>query len=153
MHAAVELNEASRPTFVTWLPPFHDMGLVGTYLHALYANARLVILNPTTFIARPERWLQAISEYGAAYSGGPNFAYDLCVSRIDEASVDALDLSTWARAFNGAEPVRADTLDAFANKFERAKFQATALYPCYGLAEATLMVTGSTPGQVLRRSA
>jgi 8-amino-7-oxononanoate synthase len=127
---------------VFWLPSYHDMGLVGGVLSPLYQGAPNVIMSPMSFLQRPFRWLQAISRYRAIVSGGPNFAYDLCVRKITPQQRATLDLSSWTIAFNGAEPVRAETLDRFAEMFEPCGFRREAFYPCYGLAEATLIVSG-----------
>ncbi|HZO05918.1 MAG TPA: fatty acyl-AMP ligase [Solirubrobacterales bacterium] len=127
---------------VIWLPPYHDMGLIGGILQPVHAGGNCVLLSPLAVVKRPARWLQAISRYGATTSGGPNFAYDLCVQRVDEEIVETLDLSSWRVAFNGAEPIRAQTIEQFARKFSSAGFRREAFYPCYGLAEATLIVTG-----------
>ncbi|HEX7377744.1 MAG TPA: aminotransferase class I/II-fold pyridoxal phosphate-dependent enzyme [Pirellulales bacterium] len=127
---------------VFWLPSYHDMGLVGGVLCPLYQGAPNVIMSPMSFLQRPFRWLQAISRYRAVVSGGPNFAYDLCVRKITPQQRATLDLSSWSIAFNGAEPVRSETLDRFAEMFEPCGFRREAFYPCYGLAEATLIVSG-----------
>ena len=129
-------------SYVSWLPVFHDMGFMVGVLQPLYAGIRAVVMSPVSFLQRPARWLEAISRYRATTSGGPNFAYDLCVRKITTADAAKLDLSSWSVAFNGAEPVRAETLDRFASRFESCGFRRAALYPCYGLAEATLIVTG-----------
>jgi acyl-CoA synthetase (AMP-forming)/AMP-acid ligase II/aryl carrier-like protein len=126
----------------SWLPPYHDMGLIGGILLALYAPGPCILMSPVTFLERPVRWLQAISRFRATISPAPNFAYDLCVRRTTPAQREALDLSCWKVACCGAEPVRADTLQRFAEAFAPAGFRAAACYPCYGLAEATLIVSG-----------
>jgi acyl-CoA synthetase (AMP-forming)/AMP-acid ligase II len=126
---------------VIWLPPYHDMGLIGGILQPVYLGSTCVLMSPGTVVMHPLRWLDAISRYRATTSGGPDFAYGLCVRRIDPAERANLDLSSWEVAFNGAEPVRADTLRAFADAFAPHGFRASAFLPCYGLAEATLMVT------------
>lgn len=127
---------------VYWLPSYHDMGLIGGILQPLYVGRPNVFMSPMSFLQRPLRWLQAITKYRGTTSGGPNFAYDLCVRKITDEQIDQLDLSTWEVAFNGAEPVRADTIEAFSERFARCGFRREAFYPCYGLAEATLIVTG-----------
>lgn len=129
--------------YVSWLPLFHDMGLIASALHALYVGAPCVLMSPVAFIQRPMRWLQAISRYEAHTSGAPNFAFDLCVERVPEGDLENLDLSSWRVAFNGAEPVRADTLDRFVERFGPCGFRPDALIPCYGLAEATVFVSAS----------
>lgn len=127
---------------VFWLPSYHDMGLVGGILQPLYVGASNVLMSPMAFLQKPLRWLRAISDYRATTSGGPNFAYDLCLRKITPAERDTLDLSSWKVAFNGAEPVRDETLDKFAQFFAPCGFRREAFYPCYGLAEATLIVSG-----------
>lgn len=127
---------------VSWLPPYHDMGLIGGILQPLYAGASMVLMSPLDFLQKPIRWLQAISQYQATTSGGPNFAYDLCVRKVTAEQLASLDLRRWQVAFNGAEPVRAETLEAFSEKFAACGFRPEAHYPCYGMAETTLMVTG-----------
>jgi amino acid adenylation domain-containing protein len=129
---------------VGWLPIYHDMGLIGNVLQPLYVGCPCVLMSPVHFLQRPLRWLHAISGYRATTSGGPNFAYDLCVRKISDEQKADLDLSTWAVAFNGAEPIRANTLERFATHFESCGFRREAFRPCYGLAEATLMVTRSS---------
>src|SRR5437588_6671123 len=129
-------------SYVSWLPMFHDMGFMVGVLQPLYAGIRAVVMSPASFLQRPLRWLQAISRYRATTSGGPNFAYDLCARKVTTEDAAALDLSSWSVAFNGAEPVRAETLDRFASRFEPCGFRRAALYPWYGMDEATLIVTG-----------
>jgi amino acid adenylation domain-containing protein len=127
---------------VGWLPVYHDMGLIGNVLQPLWLGATCVLMAPVAFLRRPRRWLEAISRYRATTSGGPSFAYELCVERIAPEERQGLDLSTWRVAFNGAEPVRAAVLDRFAAAFAPAGFRRSAFQPCYGLAEATLLVSG-----------
>lgn len=131
----------------SWLPFHHDMGLIGHLLHPLAVGGAGVLLPPTLFVRHPVRWLEAVTEYGITAGGGPNFAYDLCVRRITEDQMAGLDLSRWEHACNGAEPVRADTLRSFARKFAAVGLRPGALWPCYGLAEATLLVTGGSAGR------
>ncbi len=128
---------------VIWLPPYHDMGLIGGVLQPVFAGFPCVLMSPLAFIRRPLGWLRAISDHGATTSGGPDFAYALCARRARPQDLAGLDLSSWEVAFIGAEPVRADTLAAFTAAFASCGLRPEALYPCYGLAEATLMVTGS----------
>lgn len=125
----------------SWLPTYHDMGLVGGVMMPLYIGCVDVLCSPMTFLQRPARWLQGITKYGVTVSGGPNFAYQLCVDKVSEAEMAELDLSTWDIAFNGAEPIRAATLQAFAEKFEKVGFNPASMLPCYGMAETTLLVT------------
>jgi acyl-CoA synthetase (AMP-forming)/AMP-acid ligase II len=131
---------------VSWLPLFHDMGLVGALLQPLYSGVSLVLMGPQHFIERPMRWLEAISRHGGTVSGAPDFAYRLCAERARTGLPSGLDLGRWRLAFCGAEPVRAATLEAFADRFAPARFERRALYPCYGLAEATLLATGGERG-------
>jgi acyl-CoA synthetase (AMP-forming)/AMP-acid ligase II/cytochrome P450/acyl carrier protein len=130
---------------VSWLPHFHDMGLIGAMLTSFYAGVPCIFLSPNDFIQKPYRWLKAISDYGGTLGGAPNFAYDLCVSKISTTEVESLDLRQWKLAWNGAETIRASTITAFSEHFRKAGFTKKAFAPCYGLAEATLMVTGSGP--------
>ena len=134
--------QSGRMVVVGWLPPQHDMGLIGNILHPLYRGGRAILMPPVAFLQRPARWLQAISKYRATISGGPNFAYDLCVSKIEAGQRAELRLDTWEVAFNGAEPVRHETLERFSEAFASCGFRSRKLYPCYGLAESTLIVTG-----------
>ncbi|MBD2677466.1 MULTISPECIES: non-ribosomal peptide synthetase [Nostoc] len=128
--------------FVTWLPMYHDMGLIGGILQPLYGGFPCIIIPPASFLQRPYRWLQTISEYRGTTSGGPNFAYELCTQKITPEQKQTLDLSSWSVAFNGAEPIRHDTLERFAAAFAECGFRKEAFYPCYGMAETTLMVSG-----------
>lgn len=135
-------------TIAGWLPIYHDMGLIGNVLQPLYLGATCHLMSPTEFLQSPYNWLKLISDTQAHTSGGPNFAYDLCVERITPEQRQTLDLSHWQVAFNGAEPVRPQTLQRFSETFAPCGFQTEAFFPCYGLAEATLFVTGqrrSTP--------
>ncbi|MEM8531240.1 MAG: amino acid adenylation domain-containing protein [Chloroflexota bacterium] len=129
---------------VIWLPPYHDMGLIGGILQPLYGGFPVTLMSPVTFLQRPFVWLDTISQTRATTSGGPNFAFDLCVRKIPPEMRETLDLSSWSVAFNGAEPIRADTLERFVEAFSPCGFRPEAFYPCYGLAETTLMVTGSS---------
>lgn len=138
--AAFENDEAAR--VVVWLPPYHDMGLVGGLLQPIYVGGQAIAMSPGAFLKKPRRWLEAITKYRGTVSGAPNFAYDLCVERIPPALREGLDLGSWELAFNGAEPVRAETLRRFTDAYAPHGFRARAFYVCYGLAEATLMVTG-----------
>ncbi|TWT66106.1 putative long-chain-fatty-acid--CoA ligase FadD23 [Allorhodopirellula solitaria] len=126
----------------SWLPTYHDMGLIGGVVMPMFMGCPNVLMSPMAFLQRPSRWLQVISKYNVTVSGGPNFAYQLCVDKIEDSDVADLDLSAWEIAFNGAEPIRAATLDAFTQRFSKIGFQATSHLPCYGMAETTLIVTG-----------
>ena len=136
------LEQTDQSIGVGWLPLHHDMGLIGSVLQPLYARFPCVLMSPMVFLQRPVRWLQAITRYGATTSGGPNFAYDLCTRKITMEQRETLDLSSWDVAINGAEPIRRSTLEQFIDAFEPCGFSRKAFYPCYGLAEATLMVSG-----------
>jgi 8-amino-7-oxononanoate synthase len=127
---------------VFWLPSYHDMGLIGGILQPLYIGRPNVLMSPMSFLQKPYRWLSAISRFRGTTSGGPNFAYDLCVRKITPEQKKTLDLSSWRVAFNGAEPVRPETLEAFAEAFAPCGFRREAFFPCFGLAEATLIVSG-----------
>ncbi|PRQ08993.1 type I polyketide synthase [Enhygromyxa salina] len=139
-------GHSSASQGVIWLPPYHDMGLIGGIIQPLYAGFPVTLMSPLHFLQRPLRWLQAISRYRATTSGGPNFAYDLCVRKSTAQQRRELDLSSWDLAFNGAEPIRPQTLGRFADAFAPSGFAPTAFYPCYGLAEATLIVSGGDKG-------
>lgn len=129
---------------VIWLPPYHDMGLIGGIIQPLYGGFPVTLMSPNSFIRKPIRWLQAISRYGATTSGGPNFAYKRCLETITPQQKAKLDLSSWQVAFTGAEAISAQTLEQFAEAFAECGFRREAFYPCYGLAESTLFVTGKT---------
>ncbi|MBE9214687.1 amino acid adenylation domain-containing protein [Plectonema cf. radiosum LEGE 06105] len=133
---------SSHSQGVIWLPPYHDMGLIGGILQPLYGGFPVALMSPVDFLQKPFQWLEAISRYKATTSGGPNFAYDLCVRKITPEQRETLDLSSWEVAFNGAEPIRAETLTKFAETFASCGFRASSFYPCYGMAESTLIVTG-----------
>jgi acyl-CoA synthetase (AMP-forming)/AMP-acid ligase II len=135
-----------RDLGVSWLPSYHDMGLIGGALTPLAIGAHSFILSPLAFLRRPIRWLREISQRGATVSAGPNFAYDLCVRRTTPEERRELDLSRWRIAFCGAEPVRPETLEAFCATFAKSRFDPEAFVPCYGLAESTLIVTGRVGG-------
>lgn len=150
-HNAACLKEASgyhQGTIgVTWLPHFHDMGLVEGLLQPIIHGFRCYVLSPGQFMQRPWRWLAAIGRYKATHSGGPNFAYDLCVKSISLMEAASLDLSSWELAYNGAEPIRSSTIDAFASRFSSTGFRREAFHPAYGLAEATLVVSTAYKGK------
>ena len=131
---------------VFWLPAFHDMGLIGGLLTPLYTGSHSIIMSPRDFLVRPVRWLEAISRHRANVTGAPNFAYQLCVDRIDGPDLESVDLSSLSIAFCGAEPIQARTLEQFSSRFAHTGFKQSALMPCYGLAESTLYVAGSRPG-------
>ena len=135
-------EQSSVSRTVIWLPPYHDMGLIGGILQPLYSGNIVTLMPHLMFLQRPVRWLQAISNFRATTSGGPNFAYDLCLRKIKPNQLEGLDLSTWEVAFNGAEPIHLETLERFTKYFAPYGFKPEAFLTCYGLAEATLMVSG-----------
>lgn len=143
---SIEAGMGPVRTVVGWLPIFHDMGLIGNVLQTLCAGSPLVLMSPVAFLKRPARWLEAISHYRATTSGGPNFAYDLCARRVTDEERSRLELSSWEVAYCGAEPIREATYRRFFDRFAARGFSKTAFYPCYGLAEATLFVTGNRRG-------
>jgi acyl-CoA synthetase (AMP-forming)/AMP-acid ligase II/acyl carrier protein len=131
---------------INWLPLFHDMGLMGGVIQPLFAGFPITLLSPTAFLARPILWLQAITKYRATVSGAPDFGYAYCTEMIEDKHIEDLDLRTWDVAYSGAEPVRAGTLDRFVDRFSRCGFRRRTFFPCYGLAEATLIVSGGPKG-------
>ena len=135
-------SRAAAEAGFSWLPTYHDMGLVGGVLKPLWRGRPSVLMPPMAFLQKPIRWLRGITRFRSTISGGPNFAYGLCNDKITAAECEGLDLSCWEVAFNGAEPIRADTLERFTEKFAPYGFRAEAFYPCYGMAETTLIVTG-----------
>ncbi len=135
------LRVSSDDVFVSWLPMYHDMGLIGAWLGSLYYSVRLALMSPLAFLARPARWLWTIDRYRGTLSSAPNFAYELCLGKLADADLQGLDLSSWRLAFNGAEPVNPDTLERFAERFAAYGLVPTALSPVYGLAEGTLGVS------------
>ena len=159
-HANIMANEAlirqsfehrRETVFVGWLPMFHDMGLIGNLLQPIHAGCRCVLMSPSAFLEEPIRWLRAITTYRGTTGGAPNFAYDFCVDRTHPADRADLDLRSWDIAYNGSEPVRARTLDRFAETFAPHGFRRQAFYPCYGMAEATLLIAGGDKAQAPAR--
>ena len=132
---------SSVDRFLSWLPLYHDMGLIGAWLATMYHGVPLVVMPPTSFLARPARWLRSIHRFRATMSAGPNFAYEIAATKIPDGEIEGIDLSAWRLAFNGAEPVRAASLDRFARRFEDYGFDRRALTPVYGLAECALGLT------------
>ena len=126
---------------VSWLPLYHDMGLIGAWLTLLLHGVPLVVMSPLAFLTRPERWLQAVSKYKGTIGAAPNFAYELCVRKISDKAMEGVDLSSWRAALNGAEPVNPETLERFIQRFGKHGFRREAMLPVYGLAEASLAVT------------
>jgi acyl-CoA synthetase (AMP-forming)/AMP-acid ligase II len=140
------LGNTRQSTYVSWVPLYHDMGLILNVLQSLYLGALCVLLAPATFIQRPLNWLRAIHDYRAEVAGGPNFAFDLCVRRFRVDQLNGVDLSCWKLAFNGAEPVRAETIERFTHAFRPYGFDVRAVNPLYGMAEATLLISGAPRG-------
>jgi acyl-CoA synthetase (AMP-forming)/AMP-acid ligase II len=134
---------------VIWLPPYHDMGLIGGVLQPLFGDFSVTLMSPLMFLQNPLRWLKAIARDGATTSGGPNFAYDLCVRKFKPEQMRGVDLSTWQVAFNGAEPINHETLTRFAETFAPYGFNYDAFYPCYGMAEATLIISGGSKNSAI----
>ncbi len=135
-------EHTEQSIFVSWLPIYHDMGLIGNVIQPLFIGAPCIFMSPAAFLQTPFRWLQAISRYKAHTSGGPNFAYALCVQKISPKQREMLDLSSWRVAFNGSEPIHPETIDQFAHAFKACGFRREAFFTCYGLAESTLIVSG-----------
>jgi acyl-CoA synthetase (AMP-forming)/AMP-acid ligase II len=142
-YEAYPRNQTGETVSVSWLPHFHDMGLIDGIIQPVLSGCLGVLMSPAAFIQQPVRWLRAISRLRGSHSGGPDFAYDLCVRTISREQSEGLDLSCWVTAYNGAEPVRAETLERFASAFAPRGFSPDAFLPVYGLAEATLMVSGA----------
>ncbi len=132
------IEATSDDVFISWLPLYHDMGLIGAWLGSLYFAAQLVIMSPLTFLARPARWLHALHRYGGTLSAAPNFAYELCINRIKDDELEGLDLSRWRIAMNGAEAVNPETIRRFTERFAPFGFRPETMFPVYGLAECTV---------------
>jgi acyl-CoA synthetase (AMP-forming)/AMP-acid ligase II len=150
LHNSEQIRRAfeltSNSVSVSWLPSFHDMGLIDGIIQPIYTGFLGVLMSPSSFLQKPRRWLQAISRYQATHCGGPNFAYDLCVRKHNSEEEQNLDLSKWSSAYNGAEPIRRNTLEKFIATYQQYGFRPHFCYPCYGMAEATLMITGGNVG-------
>jgi len=151
LHNSQQILHATKPDSsfccVSWLPPYHDMGLIGGLIQPLYAGYPCIILSPVSVIQRPIKLLKTIHKYRATISGGPNFIFDACVDRIRDKQLEGIDLSSWRIAFNGAEPVNAHTMKRFSERFKHYGFDDNAHYPCYGMAETTLFISGSRTGR------
>jgi acyl-CoA synthetase (AMP-forming)/AMP-acid ligase II len=149
----IAFGNTRNSTYVSWVPLYHDMGLILNVLQSLYVGALCVLMAPVSFMQRPLSWLRAIHDYRAEVAGGPNFAFNLCVRRHRAEEMRGIDLSCWQVAFNGAEPVRAKTIELFAETFASYGFNAKSVHPAYGMAEATLMISASKrgAGPVMRR--
>ena len=135
-----QLNSTASGVF--WLPSYHDMGLIGGILEPMYLGGSSTLMSPVSFLQRPVRWLEAITRYRGTTSGAPNFAYDLCVDKVTPEQLEVLGFSSWTLAFCGAEPIRPENLERFALTFEGCGFRRDAFYPCFGMAESTLLVSG-----------
>ncbi|MFN8433384.1 MAG: amino acid adenylation domain-containing protein [Anaerolineales bacterium] len=135
---------------IFWLPSYHDMGLIGGILEPMYLGGATTLMSPPSFLQRPVRWLEAITRYRGNTCGAPNFAFDLCVDKVTQEQKETLDLSSWSLVFCGAEPIRPDTLERFARAFAGCGFRKTSFYPCYGLAESSLIVSGADGPSELR---
>ncbi len=140
------LGNTSQSTYVNWVPLYHDMGLILNALQTLYVGSLCVLMAPNAFTQRPLNWLRAIHDYRAEVGCSPNFGYDLCVSRYRADQMQGVDLSCWKVALNGAEPVHAETIDRFIETFAGHGFNAGAVFPAYGMAEATLLISGGRRG-------
>jgi acyl carrier protein len=145
------MGKAARATsadvFVSWLPLYHDMGLIGGCFATMYLSFPVVLMSPLAFLARPSAWLRAIHRHGGTISGGPNFSYELCLRRIPEHELEGLDLKSWRFAFNGAEPVSPETMIGFSQKFQKYGFSRNAMSPVYGLAECSVGLAFTPPGE------
>jgi acyl carrier protein len=148
MGAAVGAGQ--EDVFVSWLPLYHDMGLIGGCFATMFLGFPVVLMSPLAFLSRPSSWMRAIHRHRGTLSGGPNFSYELCLRRINENEMEGIDLSSWRFAFNGAEPVSPETISAFSERFAKWKFRKTSLSPVYGLAECTVGVSFTTPGEPWR---
>ena len=148
------MGKAARTTqedvFVSWLPLYHDMGLIGGCFATMYLGFPVVLMSPLAFLSHPSSWLRAIHRHRGTISGGPNFSYELCLRRIHDGDLEGLDLSSWRFAFNGAEPVSPETMTAFSERFARYGFNRTSMAPVYGLAECTVGVAFTAPGSPWR---
>jgi acyl-CoA synthetase (AMP-forming)/AMP-acid ligase II len=144
-------EQTSDSVIVSWLPLFHDMGLIGQALNALTLGSHCVLMAPDAFLMKPVRWLRAISRFGAHTSGGPNFGFELCVRKVRAEQAEGLDLGGWHLAFNGSERVRPHTMERFYDRFSPLGFQAKAMFPCYGLAECTLYASGGVRQTLAKR--
>ncbi|NET66238.1 MAG: fatty acyl-AMP ligase [Moorea sp. SIO1G6] len=140
-------GHSSASIVLGWVPLFHDMGLIGSVFQPLYVGCPCYLMSPGTFLQRPKLWLKTISDKKITTTGGPNFAYEMCVKRIDPDSLEGLSLSSWDVAYNGAEHIKLDTLEKFSATFYPYGFKKTAFLPCYGLAEATLIVSGASKSE------
>ena len=144
------VSAGAEDVFVSWLPLYHDMGLIGGCFASMFLGFPVVLLSPLAFLSRPSSWMRAIHRHRGTISGGPNFSYELCLRRISDEEMEGIDLSSWRFAFNGAEPVSPETLISFQERFSKWKFRKPSLSPVYGLAECTVGVSFTTPGEPWR---
>ncbi len=141
------LRSSAETTIVSWLPVYHDLGLIAQLLHALFVGSSCVLMPPMAFLQRPLRWLQAITRYRGVFSAAPNFGYELCARKVLPEECESLDLTSWSLALNAAEPVRHSTIQRFVERFGGCGFSPRAFFPGYGLAEATICVSGGPRDQ------
>jgi acyl carrier protein len=141
------VRAGSEDVFVSWLPLYHDMGLIGGCFATMVLGFPVVLMSPLAFLSRPSSWMRAIHRHGGTISGGPNFSYELCLRRIQDHDLEGVDLSSWRFAFNGAEPVSPETLSAFEERFSKYGFRKNVLSPVYGLAEASVGLAFTPPGE------
>lgn len=146
LESTFETNQDS--IILSWLPFYHDMGLIGSILHSVFIGCHCILFSPLQFVQKPSRWLKAISKYHVTHSGGPNFAFDHCLNKISADELSDIDLSSWTVAYNGAEPISAETIKQFSARFINNNFRMASFYPCYGLAEGTLLVSGVRKKQI-----
>ncbi len=147
------VSASAEDVFVSWLPLYHDMGLIGGCFATMFLGFPVVLMSPLAFLSHPASWLRAIHRHRGTISGGPNFSFELCLRRIRDADLEGIDLSSWRFAFNGAEPVSPDTLEAFCGRFGKWGFRRSSMSPVYGLAECTVGVSFTTPGEPWRMDA
>ena len=141
-------NTVEKDCVVSWLPCFHDLGLIGAVFHSIYSNARVVMMSPAHFIQKPVRWFSAITKYNGTITAGPNFAFDHCTARIKPEELESIDLSSLHSVYNGSEPIQLSTLDNFIERFSSVGFKRTSILNSYGLAESTLAVTIAEKGEI-----
>jgi acyl carrier protein len=144
------VSATTSDVFVSWLPLYHDMGLIGGCFATMFLGFPVVLMSPLAFLSRPSSWMRAIHRHRGTISGGPNFSYELCIRRIDDKDMEGLSLETWRFAFNGAEPVSPDTIHAFTEKFSPYGFRKNSISPVYGLAECSVGLAFTTPGEPWR---
>lgn len=146
----IKPEKTEKDSCLTWLPLYHDMGLISGILMPVFMGIESVVMSPLMFLQKPFRWIKALSDYKSSVSAAPNFAYDLCVKKVKDEQLEGLDISNWSIALNGAESVRYDTIENFSNKFSKAGFRKKQFYPAYGLAESVVFVTGKSRNEDVR---